>query len=459
MKLFFQILIIIIIINFIKSIIVIPLKKTPPILNLTNTYEFINYFQQNNLYAIFKIGEPSQNLEVLIKEDETLFSINSLDCKLKSYYNRNISKTFKHISKIDISGYNFLDSFIGEETFYFYTDLNLKNLKKFENISFIYDEKQKKINDNNYNCGSITLDINRYNSGNNNKYNFIFELKKLRFINDYSWTIKFIDNDKNDLQGYLIIGDYPHIYDSKKYEEINIRTTLNNLAEKNWNLEFKNITINDIPLTHYMNGIISFNKGYIIGTEEYKSKISYLFFNKYIENNICFDDNPNSGYYSYYCKSDKFNKTDIDKFPSLNFYHFQYNYTFSFNGTDLFLESNGYYYFLIIFDRYNYRNWNFGKLFLKKYQLIFNPDSKMISFYIDENDENKEEKKGNNKGNNLNNTFSKNILLILIIIGIISFIIGLIIGNAIYKNKKKKKANEMNDEYLFENNDDNSDYN
>ena len=451
-----QFLINIILLNFIKSIIILPLRKTPPILNLTNTYEFINYFQQNNLYTILKIGEPSQNLEVLIKEDETIFEINSFNCYLKSYYNRYTSKSFRNISKIDIIDYNFMDKFIGEETFYFYTDLNLKNLNKYEKIIFIYDEKESIINDNNYNCGSLTLELFRYNS-NKNKYNFIFELKKLGFINDYSWTIKFIENDKNDLQGYLIIGDYPHIYDSQNYKEINIRTTLNNLAEKNWNLEFKNITINDTPLTHYMKGIISFNKGYIIGTEEYKSKISYLFFNKYIENNICFDDNTNPGFFIYYCKSDKFNKTDIDKFPSLNFYHFQYNYTFSFNGTDLFLESNGYYYFLIIFDRYNYRNWYFGKLFLKKYQLIFNPDSKMISFYIDNN---KEEKNDKNKDNNINLKFNKNVIfLILIIIGIISFIIGIIIGNIIYKNKKKNKANEMSDEYLFENSFDNSENN
>jgi len=452
MKFIFHIFLNIIIINFIISIIVLPLRKTTSMFNFTNSYEFIKYFQQNNLYTIFKIGEPLQNLEILIKEDETIFLVNSLNCNLKSYYNRNISKTFKYISKIDYINYNYdyLDYYLGEETFYFYTDLNLKNLTKFEKIPFVYEKEEKKVNDINYNCGAITLELFRYNKEKNN-YNFIFELKKLGYINDYSWTVKYIENDKNDLQGYLIIGDYPHLYDSQNYDEINIRTTLNNLAEKSWNLEFKNITINDTPLTDYMTGIISFNKACIIGTEEYKSKISYIYFNEYLGKNICFEDNTNSHFFLYYCNANKFNKTDIDKFPALNFYHFQYNYTFTFNGTDLFLESNGYYYFLIIFDRYDYRNWYFGKLFLKKYQLIFNPDSKMISFYIDKNINNDEQK---DKENILNHNINNNIvIIILIIIGIISFITGLIIGSIIYKNKKKKNAKEMDDnEYLFENN-------
>ena len=58
-----------IIINFIKAIIVIPLQKTEPIKNLTNTYDFINYFQPNNLYTILKIGKPQQDLEVIIKDE------------------------------------------------------------------------------------------------------------------------------------------------------------------------------------------------------------------------------------------------------------------------------------------------------------------------------------------------------------------------------------------------------
>ena len=125
-------------------------------------------------------------------------------------------------------------------------------------------------------------------------------------------------------------------------------------------------------------------------------------------------------------------------FPSLNFYHFELNFTFSFNGPDLFFKSNGYYYFLIIFDRYNYQNWNFGKLFLKKYQLAFDLDSKRIIYYISKHQIGDQEKNGQIK-------YRKIIIISLIIFGILSFIKGLAIGSFIYRSKNKKKANELKD--------------
>ena len=432
----------IIIINFIYSIIVLPLRKTQLKINIANSNEFINYFLSNNLYTIIKIGEPSQNLEVSIKEEPTVFSINSFYCNLNKFYNRNISKTFINLTKFEENIFNFYDCCIAQESFYFYTDLDLKKEKKFENIKFIY-EKEKKVGNEIYNsnCAKISLGfINYYNE--KNDYDFITELKKLDLINEYTWTVKFVENDKNnDIEGYLIIGDYPHTYDNINYNEINLRATVNNMEENNWNLEFMKITVNDTQLTHYMIGVISFDKNYIIGTEEYKAVINSMFFNKYIYDGICFEDNINSHYFLFYCKSNLFNKEDIDQFPSLNFFHFQYNFTFSLNGSDLFFENNGYFYFLVIFDRYNYRNWNLGKLFLKKYQLIFNPDSKMISYYLENNEVNNKDDNGQIKNKDI-------IIIILIIIVLISFIVGMTIGKFLYDNKKKK-GKEMKEEYLY----------
>ena len=432
-------------IELIKSVIVLPLKRVRPYINITNSYEIINYYQPNDLYSNIKIGEPRQNLEILIKEENIDFSLNDQYCNLNEFYNKSNSKTFKNISKYGDNIYN-SDCFLAEETFYFYTDLNLKNLKKFEKLRFIYkNEKENKKGENEIynNCGVITLGIFKYNFEIND-YNFIYQLKILNFTNDYAWTIKFVENgnNKNNIEGFLIIGDYPHIYDSQNFDEIYLRTTKNNMEKNNWNLEFKNISINDKLLTHYTSAMISFSTNYIIGTEEYKSKISNIFFNEYVNKNICYDDRTNSHYFIYYCKSNEFSKEDINKFPSLNFYHFEFNYTFSFNGSDLFFESNGYYYFLIIFDRYNYKNWNFGKLFLKKYQLIFDPDSKRIIYYINKNNNEDIKHSGQIK-------YRKIIIISLIIIGILSFIIGLTIGRFIYGKKNKSKAKEMKDEYEY----------
>ena len=426
-------------INFIQSIIVLPLQKFNQEPNISNAYQFINYFESKNLFSVVKIGEPLQEIEILIKDGEYKFLIDSYYCNLKSFYNKSLSKTFTYNINIeDETDYYLKEDNIAQETFYVYSDLNLQNIKKIEKIKFNYEEKINEI----YNCAKISLQIFK-----NNYNNFIFQLKKLGYIDNYSWTIKFIENNTN-FEGYLIIGDYPHIYESEIYDEINLRLTLNNLAESGWNLEFKNIYFNDTSLTHYMTGIISFSTLGIIGTEEYKSKIGPYFFRYYIDKNICYEDSSSTHYFIYYCKSNLFNKTDINKFPILKFYHYQYNYTFSFSGEDLFMESNGYYYFMIVFDRYNYRQWTFGKLFLRKYQLVYNPDSKMIIYYINKKDANGNTNSEENTSFGIDN---KNlIIIILVVIGIISFIIGLIIGSFVYSKKKKTNANEMKEEYLYE---------
>jgi len=245
----------------------------------------------------------------------------------------------------------------------------------------------------------------------------------------------------------LIIGDYPHNYQKEKYDILSLRSSMNNMNEKGWNLNFRNITINnDTILTHYLTGIISFSNSYIIGTEEYKSKIASIFFRKYIEKNICYDDNSNSHYFLYYCKKNEFSENDIKSFPDLNFFHAEFNYTFKFTGEDLFFEKNGFYYFLIIFDRYDYKSWTLGKLFLKKYPLVFEHESKKINFYI--NKISKEEK--NDKNYYINNYTV--IIIILASFAGISFIIGLIIGKIKFGTKKRnQRANELDNE-------DNDDY-
>ena len=220
------------IINFIQSIIVLPLQKFNQEQNISNTYQFISYFESKNLFSVVKIGEPLQEIEILIKDGEYKFLIDSYYCNLKSFYNKSLSLTFTYNKTIeDETTYYFEEDNIAQETFYVYSDLNLKNIKKIEKIKFKYEDKKKEI----YNCAKISLEIFK-----NNNNNFIFQLKKLGYIDNYSWTIKFIENDTN-FEGYLIIGDYPHAYESKIYDEINLRSTLNNIAESGWNLEFKNI--------------------------------------------------------------------------------------------------------------------------------------------------------------------------------------------------------------------------
>ena len=450
-----NIFIAIIILNSSYSLIILPLYNLHQKINISSSYQLINNFLPNNLYTVIQGGNPPQNLELVISEEDIIFSIRKLNCLLqKYYYNKTASKSFKNITKEKSKSPRFYESIEAEDSFYFYKSdndyINIKNnnIIKVDNFGFVFENEQaKNYNENNkkYNCAILSLNLFRNNIANND-YNFIIELKKLGIIENHLWTIKYISNNTKDdnLEGYLIIGDYPHIYEKDKFNNLNLRSCLNNMQKKGWNLEFRNITIdNDIILTHYLEGIISFSISYILGTEEYKSKIATNFFRDLMQKNICFEDNINSHYFVYYCKKGDFNETTIKNFPILNLFHAEFNFTFKFSGNDLFLEKNGFYYFLIIFDRYNYKTWTFGKLFLNKYQLIFDHSSKKINFYINTN-ENKDIKSEEKK------IYINNKILLIVIfssIAIISFILGLHIGKRKFKDKKRnKRANEMDNE-------------
>ena len=116
------------------------------------------------------------------------------------------------------------------------------------------------------------------------------------------------------------------------------------------------------------------------------------------------------------------------------------NYTFEITPEDILLTKGKYILIKIVFPEFNYK-WTLGKPFSLKYKFIFNPHIKQIGFYVNSEDNNK------NKGNN----FWKYFLYILLIIVLIAIfvVVGIILGKRIYGLKRKKRANEMDDDYEY----------
>ena len=88
-----------------------------------------------------------------------------------------------------------------------------------------------------------------------------------------------------------------------------------------------------------------------------------------------------------------------------------------------------------------------GRIFLKKYQIIFNSDNKMMNFYK-VNKIIKNEKNEYNKNNS-----SKNIFLLVfsyVLIGGIFLICGIYFGRKYCIMRRKQYANELNDNYVYE---------
>ena len=155
---------------------------------------------------------------------------------------------------------------------------------------------------------------------------------------------------------------------------------------------------------------------------------------------------------SYYYKKE----VDISKIHNIYFFNKDIDFTFELTYKDLiyYNENDEYIYILINFlidndEEYYDEFWILGEPIFKKYQFVFNKNSKRIGIYTKFDDkENKE---------NLNNQswIKKNKWYLILIMLLIISILGL--GTIIFiflrnKPKRKAKANELDDEFDYSSN-------
>ena len=137
----------------------------------------------------------------------------------------------------------------------------------------------------------------------------------------------------------------------------------------------------------------------------------------------------------------------ISNFPKLSFTHKVLDFVFELTYNDLFIELNDKILFLVIYNTYGQDFWSVGRLFMKKYPFIFDYDKKTISFVniYNINKSDKIKKEENNK--NTKNSYLKFcIVCIIILIGII---IGILIGRLLLQKNRKKRANELDDNFEY----------
>ena len=350
-----------------NSVLIFHFKKLDEYDGKTN---YINFLKINNIGVNLEIGNPSQTVF-----SRLTFSNNYVYFKgsnLKGKYNEKESKSYK---KINESKQFYSEPF--KKGIYSIDSINLYDLKNNkisdENFSFILAEELSLNNKECYN-GNIGLQIPTH--FNFEKQNLINQFKLKNYINEFIWTIKYNSN----FEGDLIIGNEPSFYDNNYFNLILKKTRVLNTGLKlEWGLSFDNIIWNKTIINSINKEIIlDIDLGVIYGTEDFKEKISINFFQKYYSFGYCKLNIIDFEEEYFTCKKQK---VDISKFPSLLFIHKDFNYTFELDYNDLFIEYDNIYYFLIIFNRFNYNSWKLGRPFFKKYQLIFNQDLKYIGFY------------------------------------------------------------------------------
>ena len=355
-----------------------------------------------------------------------------------------------------------------------YKDLNLTENIIINSLLFFTNKNDNEnqdftneINTDDKYCGFIGLSRYPQNSDYNFK-SFIYKLKKNNYINSYSFGFFFFDeNNKQKIEGdipekydgFFIAGITPD--DNIDIFETNLMS--NAYAEEgtlNWAINFERIfyyeNINEtLEYINTNNTKVEFiiDLNYIISDEQYYLDIKKYYFQKFFDNNICHEEKTifdKEYIYIIICNSNF--KEYMKQFPSIYFYREQLFLAFNLNYEDLFYEYKDKIYFLAIRKESIKNFWQIGKIFLKKYPMIFDYDKKIVSYaFLKKQWNPKKSKKKVNKvmkdSNDKNKIINKDfIIYILLVLGII---IGIFIGRIIWNKNKKLKANELEEKFNY----------
>ena len=378
----------------------------------------IDYLSNNNIYIEFPVGTPKKLIPTYISLNQFTYYITGKN--LSGIYNEAASSSYHKMNDKETSFYqdNFEKGYISQENIYL-TNLENKEIE-ISKFTFVLPSKEgKKIFP-----SLIGLGIDSYYT---KETGFIYQLKQKEIIKSYGWTIKYLDKYK----GEIIFGGYPHEYDNN-YDESKFK---NAKAENRgnyiyWDLSFNSIKWNTFffNYTNFTNLLIAelnINSGTIIAPGFFKK----IFWDNLFNNNNCESIFHENKFYYFVCN----NNFKMKNFGSLFFYNKDFEYSFEINYKDLFYEHEKKIYFLIFFSSSEYDRWTLGKPFFKNYQIIFEPDRKLIGFY-------------NGKSFKFL-TFS---WIIVYILGIIIILLG---SYMIYKYKKlpiRIKAKELDDNEIYD---------
>ena len=418
------------------------------------TLDYYNIYHQSKLYLELNAGQKikrkylssnknkGQILSSFISIDDYLFSIDDnydttyhFKCKDICKYSTELSENFEVISYENVVSTK--TSIYSSDSFKIYTDLSLNKSEEIKMEFLYYKNDTENIS---YACGKIGVLFVRDKTSDTRRRNFLNQIHNGINTNDYSFTFKY-DNENDN--GLFIIG-------IESYEKnINQNTELINLYNKEdkfgsrqkWAFNIDNVYIN--------------NKYYQFEGVEISIKTDYegfefpsfmfdllneIYFNKYYNNSICVNEKINSIYphIIIYCDANKFTKNDINNFPEISLFKFKLGFNITFSGEDLFHKIGNKYFFKILFSSIlNTCELRMGRFFLKKYPIIFNPESKSMVFYKKAKIEEEYKNITNDK------SIFSSLLFKFIIISILFLIVGVFLGRKFCLMRKRKYAQEL----------------
>ena len=400
-----------------------------------------------------KIKNKKQFLSIFIVIDDYTFYIDE-----NYFYNEQKNLICRYSSQLsssyeinnDISS-KYRNSIYASDYFKVYSDLSLNNSEMIKIIFRHSLDINKNIS---FCCGKVGLLYNSEKQDEYKKTGFMYQIHSNLNNIDYSFMLKFNQNKNYDelSDGLFIIGIESYIKNNQNYEYFTIYTkSKSSIIRQEWRFSADKLNLGNKK-------ILLDKEEFVIKTEiegieipyDFYEIINEEFFNYYYKNNIC----SNEDIYNYYiiisCYSNNFTSNDINKFPKIEFSIKEIRFNFSFSEEELFYKKeNKFYLKLIPKIESNQYEFKLGRMFLKKYNVIFNADSKTMTFYRFKSINNKSDK--NNEYTHKKNGFL--IFLSYFFIGIIFLVLGLYLGRKFCLMRRKIYANELEDNnYVYESN-------
>ena len=411
-----------IIINIIYSYIQLPFK-TFKVDNINNLY-------YNYLYINLDVGVPKQNAtKLFLTQGKHSFYIYDSKSYSNVSYNPGYSSGYRAIldDPVELTTSDCYKGVFSMDTFF------IQN-QKFDNFTFILCTRSKS---NIYQLfdGEIGLNLEYAPSPNSN---FIQVLKNKEIIDNYIYSINYV----NDEEGFLLIGEYPHmIYSNNffyqktsEFNEENLKWIHSEIGKYNyhWTILFDKISYGDGGFFQAQREArIVIDTKYIISSSQYYNLFKEIFGQK------CTVILLGEDLQGLKCSKD----INIELTPEIKFFNKELNTTFVLDYNDLFIEKDDYFYFLVInYIEYEPNYWILGKPFLKKYLLLYNYDNKMIGFYNNE-------RKNKNNRKNLLSSYGLSIFFNIFFAFIV--IVLLFVFFRYYFKNRRIRANELEDKFNY----------
>lgn len=385
---------------------------------------------QNDLEIFLEIGTPPQKVGLNLRSEIYAFSVTSSEVNL-SYPTFNESNS-KSLIKIENHTINWKEEF--EDGYPIYESIII-NKKEIKNVSLVLATALS------YNQTGV-LGLRPLKNFNSSGYlSFIYQIKQLANLDNYAFTLRYDSDDK----GELIIGSYPHLYD-KKYDENNFYYSKTGNIEESiqWVFDFDEIKYDNesipIPLMTKQS-LVKIDFGLILAPFIIKQYLRRKFFAP----NCIEKNDPKRNITIFHCTK----KLNITNWKNISFVLKNIDNEFVLTYQDLFIETDDEYISLFAFDSIYLPShtplWILGEPFLKKYQLVFDLDRKIIGVYKENNNSNK-----NDIENKINNQYGYNIIYIVVII-ILSLIVIALVVYIIYYIKKPRKYRpfELDDNFDY----------